>query len=569
MTVFKNKLHHLITGQLPEYIVEEYPIFVDFLTAYYSFMDADTDGGDPGLPGANNILLNTATWQDVDLTLDLFIPEFRKQFAYDIPEDALIDSRRIIKYIYDYYESKGSENAAELFFRFMYDETASVAYPGDYILRASDGRWYRKRYIKIDATGYQDKDIYALAGSVIQLRYNKDYGAGVGVKEIITGPISCYSVVEELEANIYQVEVDIAIGYEFPAVIAPPAGVQTTQTFDTYVYVLFDGVEWGTLTKQLISVKSIDIPGKNFRIDDAYEIGESGIEGKYFAGVSLAAYVVIPPVLSDSYVLETYSNHAIIRVKDVTKVVEGGVRGQILKFQIVDTGQRFTCRESNSVGTLYYMDADYSQLSNVYTYGAGYDSKYYAHDNEEIVPVDTFTLQLYPTHAYDIDPATEQATITFNTGLVYVAEGLYKGVSGFLSDVTKLQDNYYYQPYSYVIRSQQPFNVWKNIYTKSNHPAGFKVFAELQFVDTIVTTVTAIEFNPIILPPVECAYLLYEDDRQPIQYEDQTGYVLLATGCIDAVVVTTTTTAAPENLLLLETGDFVLQETGDFTALEV
>ena len=166
---FKNKLYHLITGQLPEYIVDEYPIFVDFLTAYYAFLDAEPEARGTTLPGPHNILLNTATWQDIDLTLDLFIPEFRKQYAHEIPESALIDSRRIIKYINDYYESKGSENAAELFFRFMYNETATVVYPGDYVLRGSDGRWSRKRYIKIDATGYQDNDMYALAGQQIQL----------------------------------------------------------------------------------------------------------------------------------------------------------------------------------------------------------------------------------------------------------------------------------------------------------------------------------------------------------------------------------------------------------------
>jgi len=325
MSVFKNKLYHLITGQLPEYIVAEYPIFVDFLTAYYAFLDAESDGGDIPLPGVHHILLNTGTWQEIDLTLDLFVPEFRKQFAYDIPETALIESRRLIKYIHDYYEAKGSENAVHLFFRFMYDEEATVVYPGDYVLRASDGRWSQKHIIKVDVTGYLDKDLHELQGKTVSLKYHEDF-SGAGIKERILSPIACFNVVKDHEPNIYQLEVDIDAAYEFPLTIAPDPDIESMGTYDTHVYLQYQEEVWGVLTKQLVGIDSIDIPGSAFRIDDAYEIGESGIEGKYFA----SDYVVHGPGWPQSaYVIEVYSNHAIIRIKDVTKVVEAGIRGKI------------------------------------------------------------------------------------------------------------------------------------------------------------------------------------------------------------------------------------------------
>ena len=136
MSDFKRKLNYLIQEQVPDYIVSNYPKFVVFLEKYYEFLDSDEQ--------ANNLLLNSAVWSDIDNTLDEFIPYFKKQHAVDIPQSALLNSRRIIKYIHEYYEAKGSENAAELFFRFMYNDTATVVYPGDYILRASDGKWSRK-----------------------------------------------------------------------------------------------------------------------------------------------------------------------------------------------------------------------------------------------------------------------------------------------------------------------------------------------------------------------------------------------------------------------------------------
>ena len=43
----------------------------------------------------------------------------------------------------------------------------------------------------------------------------------------------------------------------------------------------------------------------------------------------------------------------------------------------------------------------------------------------------------------------------------------------------KLSDSYYYQDYSYTIKSKTPIDDWKTLITETTHPAGFKVFGEL------------------------------------------------------------------------------------------
>jgi hypothetical protein len=43
----------------------------------------------------------------------------------------------------------------------------------------------------------------------------------------------------------------------------------------------------------------------------------------------------------------------------------------------------------------------------------------------------------------------------------------------------KLSDSYYYQDYSYTIKSKTQINNWKTLVTETTHPAGFKVFGEL------------------------------------------------------------------------------------------
>ncbi len=136
----RKKLSHLVSGHLPTFVAVEYPQFVAFIEAYYRFLE-ETDN-------VHDVLLNNSEWKDIDETLDVFIPKFKSQYAYDFPSDTELSTRRLIKYISQYYEAKGSETATEMFFRIVLNSDVTVSYPGDNILRASDGKWTRKTYLK-------------------------------------------------------------------------------------------------------------------------------------------------------------------------------------------------------------------------------------------------------------------------------------------------------------------------------------------------------------------------------------------------------------------------------------
>ena len=46
--------------------------------------------------------------------------------------------------------------------------------------------------------------------------------------------------------------------------------------------------------------------------------------------------------------------------------------------------------------------------------------------------------------------------------------------------VQKIQDSFFYQNFSYVIKTQSPINLWKEQILENNHPAGFNMFGQLQ-----------------------------------------------------------------------------------------
>ena len=70
-------------------------------------------------------------------------------------------------------------------------------------------------------------------------------------------------------------------------------------------------------------------------------------------------------------------------------------------------------------------------------------------------------------------------------------EGRYTDTKGFLSWNNKLQDNFYYQEYSYVIQSTQFIDTYRSVVNNILHPAGVKLFGEFDIHTAVDVTSTA------------------------------------------------------------------------------
>jgi hypothetical protein len=575
----KRKLHHLISGQIPEFVRVEYPQFVTFLETYYKFLEEEGE--------VHDVLLNNEDWMDIDNTLDVFLPYYRAQFTYDIPSDTIIDNRRLIKYINQYYEAKGSENATEMFFRFMFNDTATVKYPGDYILRASDGKWSRKRFIKVETTKFSTNNIFEVKGSTITLTY-LEYIAGAGSfqRSITT---RCLDVYETSRPVIYQLEVDINPNYTFPEFINPDENLAISLgNYDTHVYVQKENVTYGTISKQITGVVSIDEPGSKFFRDDSFIVSETGVEGLYFAG-DYTVNVSGPA----AYVFETLQNNAIIRVSKTTNTfaeqyflqdytifgdyASAPTRGKIKLLSVVDTGERFLVRKSGVITSVTVLDggsgyisgstgvslvgngtgaqfrvlvsngkitqvsvlnggSNYTEATLTPT-GAGVGAVFEVNISEEPVPVNTFTVDFTNGRA-----GVTSATVTFQTGHIYHAPGEFKDNAGFTSDIVNIQDNNYYQPYSYSIETTEPLGNWKETYLQSTHPAGFKMFANLILEGNITVPSVSVsdEFTQINLfedlPYREVEETLTVSDNSTLEISKVVTDTIAATDNISAVI---------------------------------
>jgi hypothetical protein len=135
------KLSSQIESQFPGFIREDGPQFVAFLKAYYEYLEQNGN--------AVNAIRQLNDNQDVDRTLDSFVEYFRNEFMQDIPKDALADQRLLTKHIRQFYRSRGTPESYRFLFRALYNKEIEFYYPGEDILRVSDGRWLKESKLRV------------------------------------------------------------------------------------------------------------------------------------------------------------------------------------------------------------------------------------------------------------------------------------------------------------------------------------------------------------------------------------------------------------------------------------
>ena len=74
------------------------------------------------------------------------------------------------------------------------------------------------------------------------------------------------------------------------------------------------------------------------------------------------------------------------------------------------------------------------------------------------------------------------ATLTGNLGALAEYEGYFDGNFGLLSTTNKLQDNYYYQDFSYVIKTDVDVATYRDKIVELVHPAGMALFGEVSMI---------------------------------------------------------------------------------------
>jgi hypothetical protein len=142
MTEFVEKtISNIIESDFPQYKREEGPVFVEFVKSYYKWLES-----------SNNTIYHSRRlmeYGDVDETIDDFLVYFKEKYLKNIQFETQTNTRQLIKHTLDLYRSKGTERSVALLFALVFGENVEVYYPGEDLMRLSDGSWVKPTYLEV------------------------------------------------------------------------------------------------------------------------------------------------------------------------------------------------------------------------------------------------------------------------------------------------------------------------------------------------------------------------------------------------------------------------------------
>lgn len=141
MNFVEGLIYPLVKSHFPQFYNEEGPRFVDFVKEYYRWM-SDTNN-------ALQISRSLQSLRDVDSTTDPLFVHFKEEFMNNLPVISEANKTLFLKHIINLYNAKGTEQGIQMLLRAMFNESAQVFYPGNQLLKSSDGVWFVPKYLEL------------------------------------------------------------------------------------------------------------------------------------------------------------------------------------------------------------------------------------------------------------------------------------------------------------------------------------------------------------------------------------------------------------------------------------
>lgn len=468
--ILAEKLSLQVLNQLPEFLRADsgdptasgnYQTFIAFLQAYYEFMEQDSE--------AQYVIQNARSYADVDNTIDLFVDKFLEEFAYDLPGaiftnqatntpfvgiDEYESKRAVAKKIAQAYSSKGSEAAIKLLFRLLFDDEITFYYPKDDILKPSDGVWVEKQTLKVyDSTG--NVDLGSMEGHIIT-------GASSGATAVIDEIFNPGAEYPGLNVYEYKLEKGTINGtFTGNETITFSTGNLTTGNIEV--------MGSGTLLNVVAGFTILD-PGYGYSVNEPITVNGSGssFSGKVSA-VNSGGKIKAITFTNFGANYTTLSN-ASIGLPATIKNGKFDLASNVITAVLIDA-------TGNSIN--HGLKAN--DTINV-SFTSGLASSY--NSNYTVISVPStkkirFGLANSATLTGNLTINSRQANLIPIPGALCNYDGVYTGVLGQPDNQIVIQDSYYYQDYSYVIRTTKQSLFWKDIVKKVLHPAGMELFPEV------------------------------------------------------------------------------------------
>lgn len=416
-----------IPFQLPDYVVEKYPKFVEFIQTYYEYF---------------------ATQQiDIETAKDIAVSELLENIAAEYAPKLNLNNlnekqkRLLLSKVTDLYRSKGSIDSIKFLLAALYGAESEIILPSEFIFRPSTAKWNRDISVR-----------FSITSGVLSSFGN--FEASINHDGIVTR-VNVLRI-ERVAANYYEAFIES----EFKLNIIS-GGTIVTDTFS------------GTLQKTTVGYKVLN-GGEGFRVGDIFNVESqvvdiaSRIRVKRLnngSGIKHIEFVKFGSGFTTNFQAQVYAESQLNNVPNNLTIE-------------VDDGTSTTLSAEIPSGDAVNSIQE-RMLMVKYTYFQSYN---YA---ENPTYVGQLMADAVSSTTSELNQVGGYATILFTLGYVMEYPGYYSTNDGFPSDSSYLQDGDYYQQFSYVIKTDRQLEEYGDVIKQLAHPAGLKMFGEFNITNQI------------------------------------------------------------------------------------
>jgi hypothetical protein len=501
-----NKSSILVDELLPEFLETEGPKFKAFVRAYYEFLE--TTGQ---ITERSKNLFNYA---DIDKTEAEFVKHFDREILADFPQEILANRSLVAARIKELYRAKGSQQAYKMLFRMLFDDEIEFYYPGEDILRVSDGRWVQETSIRLSAPfvgnlfNIGGRNIVGLTSGATAIveRVVKTFEQGVEVFELflgnVRGSFQDTEIVETPDSSLRGIVLS-SIG-PLTGVIVNFGGsshrVQDRVSFlsnsgvggqgvvlevdDSSIIPLIINGGSGFTVNSIVTITGGSGSGAAFKVDSIsntevlftyddviFGIANTSIEANTFGSsntTTISANLAIADANTTIGAALGTSSLTVGTISAMSAITRGSgyTSTQLPTVQVIEQGIAEQFLDDGSGGikgfnaNVIATNIGGSIVSvSVDRIGAGY------------ARIDPLTITNLSRNAQNASGSP------LVTGVINY-DGKYTDTKGFISWNNRLQDNFYYQQFSYVLKSSRLVNTYREIVKKLIHPAGTNLFGD-------------------------------------------------------------------------------------------
>lgn len=453
---------------IPSGIQSDAQNLVKLLEYYYDYLNSS------GMPSTE--IQSIYSTKDIDSDSLKYLNQIEELIGKTIPKSNVLNKVELYKIIIKYYSTRGSEDSIHTFFKIFFNELVEIIYPKEQLFKLSEGlgSWTSDRLI-IDSnilpiirkiTDVKSKEIDGISykplldngsGQLISIRYKGsvlnqriiDVSNDNGLLTVTPGSLSRLKVLSDdviIDFNSFPIpEFFYYIGQglddkpmysqRLDSITQWESGEPSTIAWDGTKWIFSIGSNNGLITT-FYSLEDVDGPELVTEWFGGWEI-----DGNVIAG---SINLIEPAQTVNGQIF-----FALLNVDNLSSILEisTNVNNALFYTPFQITPERV------------YFSSNYLPTIDIIP--------------DQIAVVNGMVKHPYVTGVSVLEPdfgiSWKQSNIN--------DEWIYEDKKSFLSDEFKVFDGYYWQDYSYVIKSDLDSSVWYDEYLKFVHPAGLKLFS--------------------------------------------------------------------------------------------